>query len=120
MADGQVLIDSKMDTGGVTKGANKIEKEFDQLAKITKRTAQIMEQQLKNVDLEGLADGMSDSFETEGKQVEQSVEQTADTVEKAQNRWRMPWRNLLTISQIPCEKRGIKQKTKRSPGRGKS
>lgn len=83
MADGQVLIDSKLDTGGVTKGANKIEKEFDQLAKITKKTAQIMEQQLKNVDLEGLADGMSDFFETEGKQVEQSVEQTADAVEKS-------------------------------------
>lgn len=83
MADGQVLIDSKLDTKGVTKGADKIEKEFDQLAKITKKTAQIMEQQLKNVDLDGLADGMSDSFETEGKQVEQSVEQTADTVERS-------------------------------------
>lgn len=83
MADGQVLIDSKIDTGGVTKGANKIEKEFDQLAKITKKTAQIMEQNLKNVDLENLADGMSDSFETEGEQVERSVEKTAESVEES-------------------------------------
>lgn len=83
MADGQVLIDSKIDTGGVTKGANKIEKEFDQLAKITKKTAQIMEQNLKNVDLENLADGMSDSFEAEGEQVERSVEKTAESVEES-------------------------------------
>ena len=83
MADGQVLIDSKIDTGGVTKGANKIEKEFDQLVKITKKTAQIMEQNLKNVDLEGLADGMSDSFEAEGEQVERSVEKTAESVEES-------------------------------------
>ena len=65
MADGQVLIESKLDTGGVTKGANKIEKEFDQLAKVTKQTARIMEQELKGIDLSNAADGLSDSFESE-------------------------------------------------------
>ena len=54
MADGQVLIESKLDTGGVTKGANKIEKEFDQLAKVTKQTARIMEQELKGIDVKDL------------------------------------------------------------------
>lgn len=86
MADGQVLIDSKLDTGGVTKGANKIEKEFDQLAKVTKQTAKIMEQELKNIDVSDAAEGLSESFESETQAVEQAVESAADSVEKDADR----------------------------------
>lgn len=83
MADGQVLIDSKLDTGGVTKGTNKMEKEFDQLAKVTKRTAQIMERELKNIDVGDVAEGMADSFESETEQIERTVAKTADSVERS-------------------------------------
>lgn len=83
MADGQVLIDSKLDTGGVTKGTNKMEKEFDQLAKVTKRTAQIMEQELKSIEVGNVAEGLSDSFESEIEQVERAVDETADSVERS-------------------------------------
>lgn len=86
MADGQVLIESKLDTGGVTKGANKIEKEFEQLAKVTKRTADIMEKELKGVDASKVAEGMADSFEAETKSVEQALDRTADVVEKNADR----------------------------------
>lgn len=82
MADGQVFIDSKLDTGGVTKGTNKMQKEFDQLAKVTKRTAQIMEQELKNIQVDNVAEGMSESFESELEQVERVVEQTSDSVKE--------------------------------------
>lgn len=86
MADGQVLIDSKLDTGGVTKGANKIEKEFDQLAKVTKQTARIMEQELKGIDVSNVADGLSDSFKSETEAVERAVDDAADSVEKDADR----------------------------------
>lgn len=83
MADGQVLIDSKLDTGGVTKGTNKMEKEFDQLAKVTKRTAQIMEQELKSIEVGNVAEGLSASFESEIEQVARAVDETADSVERS-------------------------------------
>lgn len=75
MADGQVLIDSKIDTGGITKGANKIEKEFDQLAKVTQKTAQIMERELKNVEI-------SDGIESGADEIRQSVDDAADSVKQ--------------------------------------
>lgn len=86
MADGQVVIDSKLDTGGVTKGANKIEKEFDQLAKAAEKTARVMEQQLANIDVSDAAQGLSESFESESQAVENAVDNAADSVEKDADR----------------------------------
>ena len=86
MADGQVLIDSKLDTGGVTKGANKIEKEFDQLAKAAEKTARAMEQQLGNIDVSDAAQGLSESFESESQAVENAVDNAADSVERDADR----------------------------------
>ena len=86
MADGQVIIDSKLDTGGVTKGANKIEKEFDQLAKAAEKTARVMEQQLANIDVSNAAQGLSESFESESQAVENAVDNAADSVERDADR----------------------------------
>lgn len=77
MADGQVLIDSKLDSGGVKKGAKEIEKDFSQLAKVAKKTADVMERELRNIDVDNVADGMSESFEAEGREITQVLEETS-------------------------------------------
>lgn len=85
MADGQVLIDSKLDSGGVERGAKEIEKQFEKTAKAASRTAEIMERELKAVDLDGVADGMSESFDAEGQQIEQILEETASEAKENAN-----------------------------------
>lgn len=83
MADGQVLIDSKLDVGGIDKGIAELRKEFNKLSKEVSKVAKEIESGLKNIDVDNVADGMSESFETEGEQIEQAVEQAADSVEKS-------------------------------------
>lgn len=46
MADGQVLIDSKLNTSGVERGAKEIKEEFQELAKVTEKVAEKMEKEL--------------------------------------------------------------------------
>lgn len=83
MADGQVLIDSKLDVGGVDKGIAELRKEFNRLSKEVSKVAKEIETGLKDIDVDNVADGMSESFESEGEQIEQAVEQAADSVEKS-------------------------------------
>ena len=47
MADGQVLIDSKLNTAGVEKGTKELKEEFQDLAKVTAKVADKMEDELK-------------------------------------------------------------------------
>lgn len=86
MADGQVLIDSKLDTGGVTKGANKIEKEFDQLAKVTRQTARIMEQELRGIDLSDTADSVEKDADRMANAMKDSADDQSDAMRKAWNK----------------------------------
>ena len=60
MADGQVLIDSKLNTSGVQKGTRELKEEFQDLAKVTEKVAEKMEKELDNTG--SAADGASDSF----------------------------------------------------------
>ena len=83
MADGQVLIDSKLDVGGIDKGIAEIRKEFNRLSKEVSKVAKEIETGLKDIDVDNVADGMSESFESEGEQIEQAVEQAADSVEQS-------------------------------------
>lgn len=48
MADGQVLIDSKLDTKGVQEGVRKIKNEMDALADVTARASEAMQGELKD------------------------------------------------------------------------
>lgn len=82
-ADGQVLIDSKLDVGGIDKGIANLKKDFQRLSKEVAKLAKNIDAGLKEIDVEGIADGMSDSFESEGEQVERSVEKTAESVEES-------------------------------------
>ena len=60
MADGQVLIDSKLNTSGVQKGTRELKEEFQDLAKVTEKVASKMEKELDNTG--SAAEGASDSF----------------------------------------------------------
>ena len=46
MADGQVLIDSKLNTAGVERGTRDLKEEFQDLAKVTSKVAEKMEKEL--------------------------------------------------------------------------
>lgn len=83
MADGQVLIDSKLDVGGIDKGIASLRKDFNRLSKEVDKLAKEIETGLKDIDVDDVAEGMSESFESEGEQIEQTIEQTADSVEKS-------------------------------------
>lgn len=60
MADGQVLIDSKLNTAGVEKGTKELKEEFKDLAKVTEKVAKAMEDELKGAGKE--AEKTSESF----------------------------------------------------------
>ena len=61
MADGQVLIDSKLNTAGVEKGAKEIKEEFQDLAKVTEKAAAAMAKELDGAGES--AEEASESFE---------------------------------------------------------
>lgn len=86
MADGQVLIDSKLNTSGVEKGVKSLEKGFSGLAQVTKRTADVMRRELNDIDVEGLADGMSDSFEDESREIQQTFAENAQEAQQTADR----------------------------------
>lgn len=83
MADGQVLIDSKLDVGGIDKGIASLKKDFNRLSKEVDKLAKEIETGLKGIDVDDVAEGMSESFESEGEQIEQAIDQTADSVKKS-------------------------------------
>ena len=60
MADGQVLIDSKLNTSGVKRGTKEIKEEFQDLAKVTEKVAEKMEKELN--DSGNAAEDASGSF----------------------------------------------------------
>lgn len=61
MADGQVIIDSKLNVDGVEKGSKQIKSEFENLAKTTKKAAESIEKGFQDVDYKNAFDGLSDS-----------------------------------------------------------
>lgn len=62
MADGQVLIDSKINTAGVERGTKEIKEEFQDLAKVTEKVAKQMKKELDNTG--DAADDAAGSFRT--------------------------------------------------------
>lgn len=60
MADGQVLIDSKLNTAGVEKGTKELKEEFQDLAKVTSKVSKAMEKELTGAG--EAAEDTADSF----------------------------------------------------------
>lgn len=79
MADGQVLIDSKLDVGGIDKGVDKLSKKFEGLAADVKSAANKIDREMDSVDI-------ADSAERELRKVRNSFEDTADKAEYTSER----------------------------------
>lgn len=78
MADGQVLIDSKLNVDGVEKGTKQIEKEFEQLADVSAKTAKKVAKSFENSDYKKAFDDLSDSAKKAYTKIEMIRSNDAD------------------------------------------
>lgn len=78
MADGQVLIDSKLNIDGVEKGTKQIEKEFEQLADVSAKTAKKVAKSFENSDYKKAFDDLSDSAKKAYTKIEMIRSNDAD------------------------------------------
>lgn len=70
MADGQVLIDTKINTAGVTKGAEAIKKAMEQTAKTVNKAAENMENAFKDTKYKEAFESLPKSFQSAFSQIE--------------------------------------------------
>lgn len=78
MADGQVLIDSKLNTSGIEKGSRQIEAEFEQLADVSAKAAKKIADSFDDVDYKNTFDGLSDSAKEAYAKIEMIRSNDAD------------------------------------------
>lgn len=78
MADGEVLINTKINTEGAKEDLKKLKKELTDAAQTASDSAQDIEQSFDDVDLSNAAEGMGESFEKETAQAEKAVEDMAE------------------------------------------
>lgn len=70
MADGQVLIDSKLNSDGVKKGSKEIEKALNETAKTVLKAADNIEKSFENVDFKKAFEGLPKAFQEAYAQIE--------------------------------------------------
>lgn len=75
-ADGQVLVDSKINTKGINQGVADIKQQFDTMAQHAKTTAAEINNTVRTINAKSAADGMSDSFDTEGDKIQKILGDT--------------------------------------------
>lgn len=78
MADGQVLIDSKLDVSGVEKGTKQIEAGFEQLADVSAKAAKKIAKNLEKEDYAKAFDDLPDSAKKAYAQIEMIRSNDAD------------------------------------------
>lgn len=83
MADGQVLIDSKLNTEGVGKGIENLKKDFTRLSRELSKLAEKIEREFNDVDLGDVGKELSESMERGAEDAQEAMEETADSAEKA-------------------------------------
>lgn len=83
MADGEVIIGTKLDTDGIKEGAQKLKQEVQQAANEAANSARKIEKALKDIDVSEAADGLGEAFDKECAKAEDSLRETADTAEDA-------------------------------------
>ena len=74
MADGEVLINTKINTDGAKEDLKKLKEELRGSADTASKSAEKIEKSFDDVDLENAADGLGESFKKETKQAKDSVE----------------------------------------------
>jgi hypothetical protein len=78
MADGQVLIDSKLNVDGVEKGTKQIKQEMDQLADVSAKTAKKIARSFEDNDYKKAFDDLSDSAKKSYAKIEMIRSNDAD------------------------------------------
>lgn len=83
MADGQVLINSKLNTEGVGKGIADLKKDFTKLSSELSRLAKRIEQEFDGIDLGDVGKDLGDSIEEGAREAEKAADKMADAMEDA-------------------------------------
>ncbi len=69
-SDGSVIIDTKLDTSGINKGAANMEEQMEKMAVAAETTAMDIASSFSDIDFTNVADGMSESFSKESSEIE--------------------------------------------------
>ena len=77
MADGEVLINTKIDTSGAKEDLKKLKQELSASADTASASAQKIDDSFEKVDVSGAAEGLGESFEKEADKAERAVEELA-------------------------------------------
>lgn len=80
MADGEVLINTKINTEGAKEDLKKLKKELTEASQTASDSAQDIEKSFDDVDLSNAAEGMGESFEKETAQAEKTVDELAQNL----------------------------------------
>lgn len=77
MADGEVLINTKINTDGAKEDLKKLKQELKGSADTASESAKKIEKSFEDVELSEAAEGLGESFEKETKQAEKTIEELA-------------------------------------------
>ena len=82
-ADGQVLIDTKINTEGAEKDLDKLKQGFAKGADAAEESVEKIEKSFKDIDTSNVADGLGDSFKRESAKAETYLDGVADAAQEA-------------------------------------
>lgn len=83
MADGKVLIDSKLNTEGVSQGIADLKRDFTKLSRELTKLAQKIESEFNGIEIDDIGDDMADSVEQAADDVRESFEEVSDSAQEA-------------------------------------
>lgn len=83
MADGKVLIDSKLNTEGVSQGIADLKRDFTKLSRELTKLAQKIESEFNGIEIDDIGDEMADSVEQAADDVRESFEEVSDSAQEA-------------------------------------
>lgn len=95
--DGSVIIDTKMDTDGVDKGAKEIKDGLEQAADAAEACASKIEDAFEGVDISDAAAGMGDSFENETEKAKDSINSLEDAIKALPDSYQTIYRKIEQI-----------------------
>lgn len=95
--DGSVIIDTKMDTDGVDKGAKEIKYGLEQAANAAEACASKIEDAFEGVDISDAAAGMGDSFENETEKAKDSLDSLEDAISSLPDSYQTIYRRIEQI-----------------------
>lgn len=83
MADGKVLIESKLNTEGVSQGIADLKRDFTKLSRELTKLAQKIESEFNGIEFDDIGEDMADSVEQAADDVRESFDDVADSAQEA-------------------------------------